>query len=391
MLKAVPSHTHVPLTTRSTTSARQTCHGVTVNGSPCRQVVVQGFYNTEGQIFCHNHQSQARLGNMFLKERWDNGPPRKSNSAPVTGKLKHNNQAACEKSDNGSMRQLIAQFQRLFHTSSKAKSYSNAEVIRSVPVAQKQLQTQQVHRPVLQPLQPRIQPGVPPRVVSAPSKLPIQIKPPVPKQCEAINRNNGRQCSRTFKDETETFCFQHRKMSADELTQTREQVILPNILVKDFARYIPDHLSSHTKKLLYQELCKPLSQSDSPGYIYTYMLTSSSTATHALFKIGRTNNLHRRMYQWVSKCEYVPQLVECFPRTEDEEQVRFSHRVERLIHIELSDRYRADAEICGGCGGTHREWFKVARQRGMSDRDMWLILREVVVRWVNYVSKVTAR
>lgn len=157
----------------------------------------------------------------------------------------------------------------------------------------------------------------------------------------------------------------------------------------DSALYIPEHLSTNTKKLLYQELSKPLSQSDSPGYIYTYMLTSSSTATHALFKIGRTKNLHRRMYQWVSKCEYVPQLVECFPRTEDEEQVRFSHRVERLIHIELSDRYRADAETCGGCGGVHREWFKVARARGMSDKDMWLVLREVVVRWVNYIAKVT--
>jgi hypothetical protein len=117
------------------------------------------------------------------------------------------------------------------------------------------------------------------------------------------------------------------------------------------------------------------------------MLTSSSTATHALFKIGRTKNLHRRMYQWVSKCEYVPKMVECFPRTVDEEQVRFSHRVERLIHIELFDRYRADAEICGGCGGMHREWFKVSRSKGMSDKDMWLVLREVVVRWVNYVAK----
>jgi hypothetical protein len=240
MLKYLPSHTHVPLPTTTTSPARQTCHGVTVNGSPCKQVVAQGFYNAEGQVFCYNHQSQAKLGNMFLKERWDNGPPRKTKIVQVTGKLKHNNQAAYEKSDDGSMRQLITQFQRLFHTSSKAKSCSNAEVIRTVPAAQKQLQTHQVRRPVLQPLRPRLQPGVTPRVVSAPSKLPTQIKPPVTKQCMAINRNNGRQCSRTFKDETETFCFQHRKMSPDELTQTREQVILPNILAKDFGK--PSHI-----------------------------------------------------------------------------------------------------------------------------------------------------
>ncbi|KAH8552674.1 meiotically up-regulated gene 113-domain-containing protein [Umbelopsis sp. PMI_123] len=384
MLKTLPSHSQSP--EPDPISNRATCNGITVSGNPCRQVVANGFYNHESKVFCHNHHTQSRAENIFLKERWVDAKP---THRLVTGNSNKNSKNSSQRVDeDGSMRQLIAQFKRLFHSAPSTR-YNDVAVAtkRVVPVTEKKHYLPQVRRQPLLPLQPS------PRTLLSPSprhitpSTPITEKVPILRQCQAINRKNGMQCSRTFKGDTETFCFQHRKIPLENHAQVPNTPSLPNTLLKDFARYIPDHLSTNTKKLLYQELSKPLSQSDSPGYIYTYMLTSSSTATHALFKIGRTKNLHRRMYQWVSKCEYVPQLVECFPRTEDEEQVRFSHRVERLIHIELSDRYRADAEICGGCGGVHREWFKVTRDKGMSDKDMWLILREVVVRWVNYVAK----
>ncbi|KAI9285533.1 meiotically up-regulated gene 113-domain-containing protein [Umbelopsis sp. AD052] len=377
MLKAVPSHSPEPVAAVS----GSTCNGITVSGNPCKQSVANGFFNEHGQVFCHNHQRQAKLGNIFLKERWEDEKPKRS---LVTGKS--NNKPASQRAEeDGSMRQLITQFKRLFHPASSAK-YQEAVATKHVITDHKH-HVPQVRRPPLQPLQPASRAVISPAALPITPSTPITEKVPILRQCQAMNRHNGLQCSRTFKGEIETFCFQHRKIPLQAHALVQPIPALPNILLKDYARYIPDYLSANTKKLLYQELSKPLSQSDSPGYIYTYMLTSSSTATHALFKIGRTKNLHRRMYQWVSKCEYVPKLVECFPRTEDEEQVRFSHRVERLVHIELSDRYRADAEVCGGCGGTHREWFKISRSKGMSDKDMWLVLREVVVRWVNYVAK----
>jgi hypothetical protein len=53
-------------------------------------------------------------------------------------------------------------------------------------------------------------------------------------------------------------------------------------------------------------------------------------------------------------------------------------RIERLIHIELSDK-RAIKDKCSNCGREHREWFEIdATRQGLRSVD------EVVRRWVGW-------
>ncbi|GAB7347838.1 hypothetical protein MBLNU459_g5372t1 [Dothideomycetes sp. NU459] len=226
----------------------------------------------------------------------------------------------------------------------------------------------------------------------------------------------------------------------------------PNLL-----SYIPPHLSPLTTSALLTELSKPISPHDEAGYIYIFWLTDTSatpskaTATSLLtpptptrrisdvlseysyapaeanaprtikLKIGRANNVHRRMNEWTRQCGYTLSLVRWYPyvpsssssspsspasspvrypdltlrpgtsarspasperRRSDQDVVRkvpHAHRVERLVHLELADkRVKRD---CGACGREHREWFEIeATQRGVQAVD------EVVRRWVRWAE-----
>lgn len=57
-----------------------------------------------------------------------------------------------------------------------------------------------------------------------------------------------------------------------------------------------------------------------------------------------------------------------------------SHRIERLIHLELRDDKSDNPEIeCKACGKTHKEWFWVdASREGLRGVD------EVVKKWIEY-------
>lgn len=63
-------------------------------------------------------------------------------------------------------------------------------------------------------------------------------------------------------------------------------------------------------------------------------------------------------------------------------KVPHAHKVERLIHIELSEK-RVKRE-CETCGKEHREWFEVEGDRkGVKGVD------EVVRRWVRWAENTT--
>jgi len=178
---------------------------------------------------------------------------------------------------------------------------------------------------------------------------------------------------------------------------------------------------------------KPISESDEPGFIYAYHIISGSD-THrdpfsTLYKVGRTTNLHRRIYQWSQHCGYTPEVIEYFPNVslppslsrreslisttsfstiddfedifadihEDEnnnpfgslKRCKYSHRAERLIHIELGERFRADIEKCSGCGIVHREWFKVTgSEESKGGLIGWEEVKKIIVHWVTYIEKV---
>lgn len=185
------------------------------------------------------------------------------------------------------------------------------------------------------------------------------------------------------------------------------------------AEWIRPDLTEATRQLLRQELEKTVSKSDEPGFIYAYILDEGPTAQYknpntTLYKIGRTTNLNRRMNQWMQKCGVVPRLIEFFPTPptslqpqpqpqlderrsplhqdlflspSDAPKVKLSHRVERLIHLELRDRHRAEVAACKGCGEIHREWFRVGKgDNEAGNQNGWLELRQVIVRWVYYVE-----
>ncbi|KAH7053323.1 meiotically up-regulated gene 113-domain-containing protein [Macrophomina phaseolina] len=221
--------------------------------------------------------------------------------------------------------------------------------------------------------------------------------------------------------------------------------------------FIPSTVSPQTASAIMAEASKPISAKDEPGFIYIFWLTemtgqsapsdrdassllspgesrpgagsrnpsdmlrqysvnqnSSSRSpggrakkdnkSHILLKIGRANNVHRRMKEWESQCGKTPSLVRFYPYVPsprsssggspdnvvapkgdgtDAEGVRkvpHVHRVERLIHIELAEQ--RVLRTCDVCGREHKEWFEVeATKEGV------LAVDEVVKRWVKWAEE----
>ncbi|CAO3599728.1 unnamed protein product [Absidia cylindrospora] len=170
-------------------------------------------------------------------------------------------------------------------------------------------------------------------------------------------------------------------------------------------------------------MIKPISKKDEAGYLYAYHLTQGprvSTHHYCYFKIGRSINPTRRVLQVIQKCNYQPKLLDIIPgkrrtakqyhqdktilQTGDYDgrmlKCPISHRVERLIHMELAALYPSTGGFkCQGCGTTHREWFRVKRPmvqvqdadaggekwRRMTDQEVWMNnIRPVMLHWIQY-------
>ncbi|CAG8481507.1 6834_t:CDS:2 [Paraglomus occultum] len=263
-------------------------------------------------------------------------------------------------------------------------------------------------------------------------------------QCCGINKT-GKRCIRRVKcsehDRGEVqYCHQHRVEYAQTQNTDVESVLFvpgrSRMVWLKFEEWINPDLPEEIRRLLRSEMEKPISESDEPGFIYAYHIVSGSD-THrdpysTLYKVGRTTNLHRRIYQWSQHCGYTPEVIEYFPNVslppslsrreslisnsslstiddyedifadvhEDEsnnpfwslKRCKYSHRAERLIHIELGERFRADIEKCSGCGIVHREWFKVTASAESEESKGGLIgweeVKKIIVHWVTYIEKV---
>ncbi|OTA84165.1 hypothetical protein M434DRAFT_400508 [Hypoxylon sp. CO27-5] len=190
---------------------------------------------------------------------------------------------------------------------------------------------------------------------------------------------------------------------------------------------IPQSASPQTASLLMAELAKPISQQDEPGYIYIFWLTPESEAAtppaeaaksllapsrpdsrqrrtsdvlesfavkdsktsktgsskKVLLKIGRASNVQRRLNEWTRQCGYNLSLIRYYPYISSSQpstprKMPHSHKVERLIHIELAGAGLrvSDKATCDVCGKAHREWFEIdASKKGIAMVD------EVVKRW----------
>ena len=201
---------------------------------------------------------------------------------------------------------------------------------------------------------------------------------------------------------------------------------------------IPQTASPQTASLLLAELAKPVSPQDEAGYIYIFWLTpesqpstpaaeaarsllgpptpsrpsnarrpsdvladfasedpatsrslgaSGGTKKKILLKIGRATNVQRRLNEWQRQCGYNLSLIRYYPYIPSASpaavprKIPHSHKVERLVHIELAGLGLrvADREKCSACGREHREWFEVgATRRAVADVD------DVVRRWSDW-------
>ncbi|EWC47798.1 hypothetical protein DRE_02998 [Drechslerella stenobrocha 248] len=267
---------------------------------------------------------------------------------------------------------------------------------------------------------------------------------------------------------------------SDSESDQEEPVIVPEVQANPDG--LPSHLSAKTAALITAEMNKPISQKDMPGYIYIFLLKDKSSAPPAaapapaptapkrnrkisyskidpisavlyravedddneedeescrpvspstsrkanpdkrvLLKIGRAQNVQRRLHQWSQQCGYNLHLLRYYPHiplvdggsvserksstaqaqerkdsTVQErkdsafeaanipgQQVPFAHRVERLIHLELRDEYYNQPHTCSKCERVHKEWFAVpANREGVRRVD------EVIKRWCRWADSV---
>ena len=193
---------------------------------------------------------------------------------------------------------------------------------------------------------------------------------------------------------------------------------------------IPRALSPQITSLLLAELSKPLSSYDrnTPGWIYMYWITpeevsapDADTASSLLsssprssysnarpndtvrayingnagtggvqeqktifLKIGRATNVQRRLNQWSRQCRFNLSLVQYYPThsssslSDMPRKAPFVQRIERLVHLELSDQ---KVKRACQCGREHREWFEVdASRRAVR------AINEVIRRWVAWAE-----
>ncbi|KAK4540950.1 hypothetical protein LTR36_008458 [Oleoguttula mirabilis] len=243
---------------------------------------------------------------------------------------------------------------------------------------------------------------------------------------------------------------------------TTQQRFSSNTQTHRLLSLIPQHLSPQTTSTLLAELIKPISAADEEGYIYIFWLTPQSKDSPAestarslltpgrpqhdrrisdvmteysfagsepetrgkktiMLKIGRANNVTRRMNEWQRQCGYALNLVRWYPYISSSSatpspvpsptanrptqlypdltrpptaaatarmesgvvrKVPCVKRVERLVHLELQEKQVK--RQCAACGKEHREWFEVeASQAGVKAVD------ECVRRWVGWAEGLT--
>ncbi|KAG0254557.1 hypothetical protein BG011_005660 [Mortierella polycephala] len=240
-----------------------------------------------------------------------------------------------------------------------------------------------------------------------------------PNQCHGFN-TSGYRCKRRVKldrpmEKGEVLmCHDHEINEDDEVVvhiEGQGGVLLQWL---ELSVWVNPGLPDYVQNKLRKAMERSVSETDKPGYIYSYQLKEiRMTATHTLFKVGRTDNVYRRMNEWSDKCGSPPILIEVFPEQgalapKDENDLadsisksvsdtdvtglrcRYSHRVERLIHIELKPYHDKD-HVCA-CKTNHREWFKVPHKPGLNDKEQfqqaWEQIRRVCVHWMAYMERV---
>ncbi|KAG5646691.1 hypothetical protein DXG03_002681 [Asterophora parasitica] len=274
-------------------------------------------------------------------------------------------------------------------------------------------------------------------------------------QCSGVTKA-GKRCTRQVKsspasvqaqkdaeDEDspiEVFCFQHTK----ELLGPSGYYGRKDGKWVKFEEWIPTYLQPDTQVALRIEMEKARSQSDVPGYIYTFEIRDPDAMNTVKLKVGRAVNLVKRIDQWGKQCGTKEQVLRgWFPGTVEPddnpgpgslmkgrvkagEKGSWCHRmgklfyqpfllsyaltphsIERLVHLELADLAATSVyldpawpnikthprtstsssattppknEACEDCGSIHKEIFEFERLAGRYKGKEWESIVQPVVQ-----------
>ncbi|KAF0502815.1 DUF1766-domain-containing protein [Gigaspora margarita] len=138
----------------------------------------------------------------------------------------------------------------------------------------------------------------------------------------------------------------------------------------NFNDYTEEDVSNQTEETLRIEIIKDISLYDEPGYIFIYKVKDKQSGH--LYKIGKTKSVGRRLDQLKKKCHFNAELVKILP---EGRKCKYTHRTERLIHIEL-EVHRIDL-LCDCCKQKQNEWFKSKKK----------VVCSIVKKWVCFMEK----
>ncbi|KAH7381441.1 T5orf172 domain-containing protein [Phaeosphaeria sp. MPI-PUGE-AT-0046c] len=147
---------------------------------------------------------------------------------------------------------------------------------------------------------------------------------------------------------------QGKPQVAPQMNSGADQGAISTVQYLDMINYQPKWTKNMAvSDVLLKIITKPLKPTDlKSGFIYMFWLPGK----FGKIKIGRTDNLDRRLKEWNTSCKREHEYLPAIPRGELPNIAHVS-RIERLIHTELKE-YRRSA-YCSTCGTDHREWFEV--------------------------------
>lgn len=428
-----------------------TCRGVTGSGCPCRRAIAAApgaaklRYGSDGSLsplltpdaFCWQHKDQANVSDGSAQPQLQNSTIQERTSidtlAERLGLLEVESQNEKKKQRRKPKPKPVAVGNGAPQTTFSEKPSQ----FRPRP-SQAQAQPAPRPRPQKQPMSIFCCMGIPESDYTAP-RPPRNTQRPQASSSKPPRQQKQTQPSRPPLDGTHL-----NPINLDEELPVASQT-------QTLLSLIPNDASPQTTSALLAELSKPVSSADEDGYIYIFWLTteslqkspaeetakgllevpdrsdrgrrtsevlrSYSTATEStrgingsgkedkiLLKIGRANNVQRRLNEWKRQCGYNISLIRYYPYVPSSpspspavspgavsrmqslspgspgqpRKVPYANKVERLIHLELGGM-KKDTGKCDACGREHREWFEVR-----ASREAVKSVDEVVRRWVDW-------
>lgn len=154
--------------------------------------------------------------------------------------------------------------------------------------------------------------------------------------------------------------------SSPQARKTNNPTIIAISFSHQFERWQPrwSRGLSPTAALL-EYISKPLTPTDEKdGYIYIFW----DKAHFGKVKIGRTNDLQRRLKEWNRTCKR-EHNYHGESKAGGYIEIPHVNRIENLMHIELKE-YR-EKRKCEGCGKPHDEWFNISEVQAIKVLEKW--------------------